>query len=208
MDIVVGSPQNSHIPQKNIIVKGGNKEQKLKSNVNDKKSKREMSKEIASTKQPDEIVLMGSANSDLFQKLTFIISKNSKKVNEFDILREQDKVLKIVSGDKYEFLFQPTNIIYVHIYGRLDPKGEINQLFPNEKYSSLDNPLLSDHIYNLSFPKHNNAGINTIYIVASSAPVVWLNNLENEDELIRELNIAKGNGANIYIRELNLKEED
>lgn len=93
-------------------------------------------------------------------------------VKAVDIRVPQKKRIVVTHDENYRLFLQPARNCYVYIY-QLDSLGQLGQLFPNETYTSLQNPLQQRQEY--YFPSEPNwfypgehPGEERLYILAST----------------------------------------
>jgi hypothetical protein len=96
--------------------------------------------------------------------------QDSQDVQEINIQIPQKDKITLTSDDNYSILLQPVRDYYVYIY-QLNSYGKLVKIFPNQIYSSFQNPLRQEEIYR--FPSRPNwfyltksKGKERIYITA------------------------------------------
>lgn len=99
-------------------------------------------------------------------------TQNVQEVNAIDIRVPQKERIVVTRDENYRLFLQPLRNCYVYIY-QLDSQGQLGQLFPNETYTSLQNPLQQRQTY--YFPSEPNwfypgehPGEERLYILVST----------------------------------------
>jgi len=110
-----------------------------------------------------------------FRQLMFHYqNQDSQDVRAINLQTPQKERITLTSDDNYSILLQPTRDRYVYIY-QLDSHGKLMKLFPNDTYSSVQNPLRQGETSR--FPANPNwfyliksKGEERIYFIASAQP--------------------------------------
>lgn len=125
-----------------------------------------------------------------FSQLLFQYQKQGVGFREeVDIRSQKDEKVFLAFDDNYRLLFQLFQDRTIHIY-QLGSDKKLIRLFPNESYSSVQNPLKGDQLYYLPstpnwFHLDKNTGEEIIYVVASVQPMSDLDELYDEYARIR-----------------------
>jgi len=108
-----------------------------------------------------------------FKQLIFHYQKQgSRTAQAINIQAPQQERITLTSDDNYSLFLQPAGDFYIYIY-QLDSYGKLVKIFPNDVYSSVQNPIRQGQTYR--FPSEpnwfyliKNKGEERIYIVASA----------------------------------------
>ncbi len=117
-----------------------------------------------------------------FQQLMFQYQKcDSPSVYGLDIRFPIEEELTLSADDSYRLVMRTVGERYVYIY-QLDSRGRLMDLFPNDVYSSIQNPLNQEQIYHIPsdpdwFHLGEKKGEERIYVVASAQPMQRLEEL-------------------------------
>lgn len=117
-----------------------------------------------------------------FQQLMFQYQKSdSPSVYGLDIRFSVEEEVTLTAHDSYRLVMQTANERYVYIY-QLDSRGRLINLFPNNLYSSAQNPLDQEQIYHIPsdpdwFHLSEKKGEERIYVFASAQPMQELEQL-------------------------------
>jgi len=117
-----------------------------------------------------------------FHQLMFHYQKaDTPLVYGIDIRFPQEEKITLTTNDNYRLVIQPASECYIYTY-QLDSCGELVKLFPNNVYTSVQNPLQQEQTYHV--PSEPNwlylgekEGEERIYVVASAQPVQKLEEL-------------------------------
>jgi hypothetical protein len=117
-----------------------------------------------------------------FHQLMFHYQKaDSQSAYGVDIRFPQEEKLTLTADDNYRLLMELASECYVYIY-QLDCLGELIKLFPNDVYSSVQNPLQQGQTYYIPsdpnwFHLGEKEGEEQIYVVASAQVISKLEEL-------------------------------
>lgn len=120
-----------------------------------------------------------------FSQLVFYYQKYQKRgpeaIRAVDIRFPQKERIALAADDNYGLLLRPAADRYVYVY-QLDSRGILIKLFPNDVYSSLQNPLRKGQEYYLPskgnwFCPGKEEGEERIYVIASAQPMRKLEEL-------------------------------
>lgn len=123
-----------------------------------------------------------SRGSVLFRELMFHFQKpDSQFVEGVDLRMPPEESITLTSADNYRLLLGPVEDCYVYVF-QLTSSDVLVKLFPNESYSSIQNPLRREQTYHLpSEPKWfylgENRGEERLYVVASAQQIQDLEDL-------------------------------
>jgi hypothetical protein len=131
-----------------------------------------------------------------FKRLWFQFQKqDSRFVEGIDLQAPPEERIMLSSADNYRLLLEPARDCYVYVF-QLTSSGILAKLFPNEKYSSVQNPLRRGQTYHLpsepnSFYLDEERGRERLYVVASVGPILDLEDLytkysQADDELNKQ----------------------
>jgi len=120
-----------------------------------------------------------------FDQLMFQYQKAySSSVYGVDLRFPIEEEITLSTDDNYRLAIQPADDRYVYIY-KLDSRGRMDKLFPNDVCSSARNPLEQKQTYhvpsepNWLYPVERK-GEESIYVIASALPMPELENLYNQ----------------------------
>jgi hypothetical protein len=128
-----------------------------------------------------------------FRQLMFQYQKcDSPSVYGLDIRFPVEEKVTLTADDSYRLVMQTAGERYVYVY-QLDSRGRLMNLFPNNVYSSIQNPLDQEQIYHVPsdpdwFHLGEKKGEEQIYVVASAQPMREL------EELYTQYDSADGRG--------------
>ena len=117
-----------------------------------------------------------------FQQLMFQYQKSdSPSVYGLDIRFPVEEKVTLTADDSYRLVMQTAGERYVYVY-QLDSRGKLMNLFPNNVYSSIQNPLNQEQAYYVPsdpnwFHLGEKKGEERIYVVASAQPMQELEEL-------------------------------
>jgi hypothetical protein len=117
-----------------------------------------------------------------FQQLMFQYQKSdSPSVYELDIRFPVEEKVTLTADDSYRLVMQTAGERYVYVY-QLDSLGRLMNLFPNDVYSSIQNPLDGEQIYHVPsdpdwFHLSEKKGEERIHVVAAAQPMQRLEEL-------------------------------
>ena len=92
-----------------------------------------------------------------------------------DLRAVQSETASLTSDDSYRLLFQPSQTCILYVF-QLVSAGQLVQLFPQDMYSAVENPLLAGQsVYLPTRPSwlyvEGPSGQDRLYVVASSQPL-------------------------------------
>ena len=106
---------------------------------------------------------------------------DSQSVYGVDIRLPQEEKITLTADDNYRLLMKPAGDHHVYIY-QLDCRGQLARLFPNDVYSSFQNPLQEGQTYYIPsnpnwFHLGEKEGEEQIYVIASAQMIPKLDEL-------------------------------
>ena len=117
-----------------------------------------------------------------FEQLLFHFQKHdSRFVEGVDLQAPPEETITLTSADNYRLLMEPAEDRYVYVF-QLTSSDVLVKLFPNETYSSVQNPLRQGQTVHLP-PKSNwfylddTEGEERLYVIASAGPLQDLEDL-------------------------------
>jgi len=117
-----------------------------------------------------------------FRQLVLHFQKQgSPFVEGIDLQAPQEESIALTSADNYRLLLEPAQDCYVYVF-QLTSSDILVKLFPNETYSSVQNPLQRGQTHHLPsapnwFYLDEKEGQERLYIVASTEPMQDLEDL-------------------------------
>jgi hypothetical protein len=117
-----------------------------------------------------------------FEQLVFHFQEqDSWFIQGIDLQAPREETLALTSADNYRLLLEPIGDRYVYVF-QLTSAGILLKLFPNETYSSAQNPLRQGQTYYLPsepnwFYLGQGEGEESLYVVASVRPMHDLEDL-------------------------------
>jgi len=138
--------------------------------------------------------------SIFFNRLWFQFQEQgSQAVESVDLQAPQEGVVTLTSADNYRLLFEPLEGTHVYIF-QLSPDNHLAKLFPNEIYTSAQNPLPPGEALRLPaapnwFYLGEGKGEERLYVVASTQPIASLERLyarygQANDEASRQQHLS------------------
>jgi hypothetical protein len=116
------------------------------------------------------------------KQLMFQLKRHdSQRAEAVDLILPFEDTITLTSDDNYRLLLEPAKDGYIYAF-QLTSSGTLVKLFPQEAYSSIDNPLQEEQVYYL--PAEPNwlyldqaAGEERLSIIASTQPLTELEDL-------------------------------
>jgi hypothetical protein len=147
-----------------------------------------------------------------FEQLVFHFQeRDSRFVQGIDLQAPWDETLALTSADNYRLLLEPIGDRYVYVF-QLTSTGVLVELFPNETYSSAQNPLRQGQTYYLP-PEPNwfylgqDEGEERLYVIASAQPMQGLEDLYTQYDQAND-GADKQQALSTLLSALEIVEED
>ena len=107
--------------------------------------------------------------------------RDSRFIDSVDLLDLQEEIVILSSADKYRFLVETVQDVYIYVYQHT-ASNYLVQLFPNETICGVHNPVQCDYRFHIPFESgwlfvDNGIGKEKIFILASLEPLYELNDL-------------------------------